>query len=81
MKTDLSYKKDGFVTRFYPESKDGEVAWRQMAAQNGGSTTIYSAHLDQTLAQLRAAGYCVRKQKATKATDKDDDKLLAELFG
>lgn len=77
MTTDLTYTTHGFFTTLYPASPAGQVAWKEINDQSPGGK-IYTAHLDKLLADLRAAGYCVRKQKTTKA---NDEELLAELFG
>lgn len=79
MKTfDLEYITSGLFTRFIPITKAGEDAWRTMADQD--ATSILSIHTASVLAQLRAAGYSVRKApKAAKVTMQEVDDLLAEL--
>lgn len=78
---DLFYTTTGYFTYFTPVSKEGEAAWREIAAHNEGNAKIYTAHLKQTLAALRAAGYSVRKRrKGSSKFTKADDELLAELM-
>ena len=69
--SDLKYKTSGIFTIFYPFTDAGETAWNDLAAQNEGACTIFTAHLKSTLQQLRAAGYTVKK--TTKIYDNLDD--------
>lgn len=73
--TDLTYTNDGLFTRFYPETDEGENAWREMALEDGVAA-VMSVHAKAVIAQLRAAGYVVRKAKPC-AMSVDD--ILAEL--
>lgn len=76
MKTpDLEYINTGLFTRFMPNTKAGEDAWRDMHFQNNGAA-ILTIHAKAVIAQLRAAGYSVAKAK--KSTQSIDD-ILAEL--
>lgn len=78
MKTsDLAYITSGLFTRFAPNTKAGEEAWREMA--NHDATSILTIHLTSVLAQLRKAGYSVAKAKKASAWTSEDDQLLAEL--
>ena len=79
MKTfDLEYITTGLFTRFIPHTLAGEDAWREMASHD--ATSIFTMHKGAVLAQLRAAGYSVRKApKAKPVTAQEVDQLLAEL--
>lgn len=80
MKPDLTYTTDEMFTRFYPETKAGEEAWRVIAEQTEGSGAVFNFQAKATIAQLRKAGYSVRKAKPDKAwTDDELDAILAEL--
>jgi len=77
MKSDLTYAKTGLFVRFYPETHAGGVAWAEMASM-GDVGVIYACHLDNTLKQLKDAGYRVTKSSPAKKVG--DDALFAELF-
>jgi len=77
MKPDLTYTTDDMFTSFYPETKAGEEAWQVIAEQTEGSGAVLTIHAKSTIAQLRRAGYSVRKAEPT--TVMSDDELLAEL--
>lgn len=72
---DLEYTTSGLFTRFMPNTKAGETAWRDMHFQNNGAG-ILSIHAANVIAQLRKAGYSVAKAK--KPTQSVDD-ILNEL--
>ena len=74
--SDLTYTQDGMFTRFYPETKAGETAWRQAADQLGGVFAVLNPQAQGTIEQLRQAGYKVSKAK--KVTGSIDD-ILQEL--
>lgn len=73
--TDLEYKTSGLFTRFFPNSPQGEDAWREMAKQDGDAVVL-SIHTKSVIAQLRAAGYTVRKAKNPKQSIDD---ILQEM--
>lgn len=73
---DITYTQDGMFTRFYPETKDGEVVWNEMANQMGGTAAVLNFEANKVIAQIRAAGYKVAKAK--KVTQSIDE-ILAEL--
>ena len=73
---DMTYRRDGIFTRFYAETPAGEEAWRAMADQCGGVAAVLGCQEADTVRQLRAAGYTVRKAKPH---DISIDELLAEL--
>lgn len=70
---DLEYICNGLFVSFMPVSEAGKVAWEQMEAQR--SSKVLCIHADAVKAQLRQAGYTVRK--ARKVTTSADDLLLA----
>ena len=74
---DLEYIEQGLFVAFLPISKEGEAAWKQMALATNGTGKVLAMHMADTLAQLRAAGYSVRK--APKQKPIDADALLKEL--
>lgn len=78
MTYDLEYRINGMFTQFIPNTKAGECAFNAIAAHTDGTGNIFTAHLDSTLKQLRAAGYSVCR--ARKVSLVDDDALLAELM-
>jgi len=78
--TDLTYTTDDMFTRFYPETKAGEEAWRVIAEQTEGSGAVLTIHAKATIAQLRKAGYSVRKARPHKEWTYDElETILAEL--
>jgi hypothetical protein len=78
MTHDLTYITTGMFTRFIPHTEAGEHVWGQMASQ--GHEAILTIHKASVLAQLRIAGYKVRKApKPKKVTASEIDNLLAEL--
>lgn len=74
--TDLTYIRDGLFTRFMPETKAGEDAWRIMAKADGVAAVL-TIHEQSVFKQLRAAGYKIAKAKPVKLSDDD---LLNELL-
>ncbi len=77
MKRDVSYKVDGLFTTFIPDTAQGEIAVREMMAQNENSNKVFSVHSSAVIEQLRKAGYVVRKAKPV--TRADIDNLFDEL--
>ena len=73
---DLTYTQTGMFTRFIPESKAGEDAWREMANKMGGVAAVLNFEAKNVISQLRNAGYKVGKAKPVKMSD---DKLLEAL--
>ncbi len=76
VKPDLTFTNDGVFVTLYAETEAGKDAWRVMAEQMGGVARIYSLHFASVKAQLKAAGYVIRK--ATKPAQSIDD-ILDEL--
>jgi len=78
MKPDLIYMKQGLFTAFVPESKAGEDAWRELAAQTDGTGKVFTHHLKSVIFQLRKAGYTVlRAEKKSAAKTKSE---IAEIL-
>ena len=75
--TDLNYINQGLFTAFIPASKAGETAWNELAKHTDGTGKVLTIQAASTIAQLKAAGYVVRK--AIKQKPIDADSLLAEL--
>lgn len=76
--TDLTYIDQGLFTAFMPESKAGEDAFRAICkAQVDHTGKVLTAHAKATIAQLRKAGYSVKKQG--KVVEISDDELAALL--
>jgi hypothetical protein len=77
---DLEYIDHGMFTSFIPVSKDGEVAFNQMAEYTDGTGKVLSIHKQGTIQQLRQAGYKVGKaKKQGKVTAEQADEMLREL--
>ena len=72
---DLEYTNSGMFTRFYPVTRAGEDAWREMAKEDG-CAAVLSIHAKNVIGQLRKAGYSVAKAKKTTQTIAD---ILKEL--
>lgn len=71
---DITYHDQGLFTHFYPHTTEGEHVWRRMA-EGIGTASVLSIHAKSVVAQIRLAGYKVRKHKPCKKTL---DELLAE---
>jgi hypothetical protein len=70
---DLTYAcHDGIWTRFYPETPQGEEAWRTMAeADPQGVVAFLPLQVPGVIAQLKAAGYSVAKARPVKPGELD----------
>jgi hypothetical protein len=78
---DLEYINTGLFTRFMPNTPAGEDAWREMAKEDGVAAVL-TIHAPSVIAQLKKAGYTVRKaKKACAPSAQEIDELLAELEG
>jgi hypothetical protein len=75
MSPDMEYINTGIFTRFVPNTKAGEEAWKVMHADNGNDVVL-AIHAKSVIGQLRKAGYTV--EKAKKPTQTIDD-ILKEL--
>ncbi|TXH10081.1 MAG: hypothetical protein E6R04_06520 [Spirochaetes bacterium] len=73
---DLEYTTDGLFTRFYPQTRAGEVAWKEMA-QFDGTAAVLNFEARRVISDLRRAGYSVAKAKARGAESIDE--ILKEL--
>ena len=77
---DLEYIDHGMFTSFIPVSKEGEVAFNEMAAYTEGTGKVLSMHKQSTIQQLRQAGYKVGKaKKAKEITAEQAEDMLREL--
>lgn len=76
MTTDLEYIEDGMFIRFVANTKAGECAYNEMATKCGGLAAVLTVYKNNTLYQLRAAGYSVKKAKPSKMSVED---ILKEL--
>lgn len=77
--TDMTYRQDGIWTHFMPVSDAGVELFKQFLKAD--CDTILSIHDKGFIAQMRRAGYVVKKAPA--ATEKwtpEDDALLSELM-
>ncbi|WP_109479107.1 hypothetical protein [Paraburkholderia sp. C35] len=74
---DISYAPvDDMFTAFYPETPAGEEAWKNIAAHTDGTGKVLHTQVDDTIQQLRDAGYTVAERKPD-TTVIDDDLLNA----
>lgn len=69
--TDISYTQCGLFTRFYPESPEGESVWRELA-KNDGVAAVLNTHAASVIAQIKRAGYTVKKYKPNNNVSIDD---------
>lgn len=74
--SDLFYTQNGFWTRFIPNTKAGEEAYKEIIRVTGDGT-VWNDHLKQTLKQLRDSGYTVAKAK--KPTQQEINAILEEI--
>lgn len=72
---DLEFSNNGLFTRFFPNTLEGEVAWKEMHKTHP-EAIVLTIHANSVIAQLRKAGYSVAKQKPCKLST---DQILAEL--
>ena len=81
MNPDLTYFRQGLFTSFIPVTSAGENAWREIAAQTGGTGKVFTAQLPMFLREIRKAGYSVSMAAKTshEETAKDIDSILEEL--
>ena len=75
---DLIYLDQGLFTVFFANTAAGEKAWRVIAAKTEGTGKIFTMQLSDTLKQLRAAGFSVKKQE--KISEEKAKKGLATIF-
>lgn len=82
MKIDLTYIQDGMFATFLVNSNEGLEAYKEII-RVCGAPKVFNSHLPQTLAQLKAAGYGVRKSTAKpKGLESftENDKELLDLL-
>ena len=74
---DITYINQGLFTAFLPESKAGEDAFRAICKAQGDHTgKVLTTHAKATIAQLRNAGYSVKKQGKREEIDADELEAL-----
>lgn len=75
-KTDIEYTTDGFTVALYPITKAGQDVWSEIATHFDG-VAKFPAHMFASVkAQIKAAGYSIRKSRPSNI---NIDDLLAEL--
>ena len=62
---DFSYRIEGMFALILPESPAGERAMGQLLRMTDGTAKVFTYQLDALKADLHAAGYTIRKRKAT----------------
>lgn len=72
---DLIYYRIGLFTYFYPKTKDGEYVFNEMKGEP--ILTIYEKNV---LAQIRKAGYSVRKKSNRDFAEELSDSEIEELL-
>lgn len=73
--TDIIYYRIGLYTHFYPLTKDGEYIFNVM-----GGEPILTIHEKKVLAQIRKAGYSVRKKSSKDFAEEISDAEIEELL-
>lgn len=63
-------------TTFYPESKEGEMVWKEIAEKMNGVAKVLNFEANAIIQQIRNAGYIVKK--APRPTESIND-ILNEL--
>lgn len=74
---DLEYITGNIFTAFFPNTSHGESAWRTIAEHTDGTGKVLNCQAVGTIAQLRRAGYSVRKAPSSGVTSDD---ILGELM-
>lgn len=77
---DLHYREEGLFVTYYPNTEAGIAAWKEMLKQSP-SGKFLSTHRKQINAQLKAAGYSVRKTPPVRMTKGEVDYLFGKLGG
>lgn len=80
-KSDLHYLDQGLFTAFVPVTKEGEQAWREMAAVTEGTGKVPTVQAKQYIAQLRKAGYTVTKAPKVKTLTANELVALFDELG
>lgn len=76
---DMTFIDNGMFVNLVPNNTDAEKAWCLINEAFPGCSVPFTAW-PSVKSQLKAAGYSVRKQRKMKPlTDKELDKMLAEL--
>ena len=78
--TDFTWtQKNSSCVCFLPENAQAEIAWNEIAIQNGGHMNFFNSQKNVVIQQLKAAGYTVSKAKPSKYTLEDIFKQIEEL--
>ena len=72
---DFEYTTDGLFAHIMPASEPGKRQWNELAAQ-GFNGKVIVLQFAQFCADLKAAGYTIRKARPVRISDED---LLALL--
>lgn len=76
---DMTFIDNGMFVTLMPNNPDAEKAWCLISEAFPGCSIPFTAW-PSVKSQLKEAGYSVRKQRKMKPlTDKELDKMLAEL--
>jgi hypothetical protein len=79
-KPDLTYSPSGMFVQFMPETPAGEEAWRELARLSDNTGKFLPGQVPGVLAQLRRAGFTVRKAPPHKPiTPAELEAALADL--
>ncbi len=78
MPADFSYTHDGYWHRLLPNNAQAENVWREIAGHFEGGVIPLSAW-PGVYAQIRAAGYTIRKGTAPALSRVSDEDLMREL--
>ncbi len=82
MKTDITWIADGLHTTFLVNSEPGQLAYNEII-ECCGAPKVLNQHRDETIHQLKRAGYIVRKSTeriaGLKSFNKADLALLDSL--
>lgn len=78
--TDIEYIDMGLFTVFVPVTKEGEIAWNELAEVTDGTGKVLTIQAQETVNALRFAGYTVRKgKKPNPLKPGEEAAMLAEL--
>lgn len=77
MTMDFSYRIEGMFALILPESSAGEKAMGELLRMTEGTAKVFAFQLDALKADLHAAGYTIRKRRASAHANMEE--LLAEL--
>jgi len=77
---DLYYTNDGFYITLIPNNTDAENVWNEIANAFDG-VAKFPVHMKESIfAQIKNAGYKIRKAPKVKFDAISDDELLTQLL-